>query len=378
MVSVELIDVFDLTHIWGFEYDCVLTDIFKVKTEISLAIAEKLQIKLSESDALLLKKQPATDSEQAYKLYLKGRYVLAKRTKENLLKALQFFERALKKDSSYALAYTGIADACYQLGVSRYYSLSEIMPKAKTAIERALALDKTLSEAHASNANIQFRYEWKWQAAEKSFRQAIALNPNNAAAHHWYGSFLICAGRFRESLPHLQKALELDPFSLYFNIKIAFYFVQLGEYGKAVAHLEEMLEIAPDFYPNYFHLSISYAKLGLFEKAAANAEKALSLIPNSEAKLLEAWIHASAGNQSKARRILKNLLSKNPASETDDCYDIATVYTALGDSDKAFNSLEKAIKPRDLDLCALKIDPRFEPLRREPRFLKILEKIGLA
>lgn len=371
-ISVELVKVFDQSHVWGMHYRCHFDDIFKIKMEITLAVTENLQVNLNRAQ---LRQVPTTSSD-AYKLYLKGRYLLSKKTKDGFLNGIEFFKRALKKDHNYALAYSGIADAYLLLCIHYHLPASATILKAKAAVECALALDETLSEAHASRGHIQCRHEWKWEEAEMSFKRALALNPNNTIALRWYSSILIYSGRFQEGLSYQYKALELDPFSLHANTELGARFNYMGDYGKAVKQLEEVVEIEPDFMFALTQLAMSYEKLGLHELALEYAEKASNLFPSWEIKTFTAWVYASAGDQTKAREILQAVLD-NPGHEALDYCEIATVYAALNDNQQSLDYLDKAIEKKSISICALKTDPRLDTLHSEPKFKELLERVGL-
>lgn len=374
-ISVELVKVSDQSHVWGTHYRCHFDDIFKVKTEIALAVTESLRVNLSRADAVQLRQVPTTSSD-AYKLYLKGRYLLSKKTKDGFLNGIEFFKRALKKDPDYALAHSGIADAYLLLCVHYHLPASDTIPEAKAAVELALALDETLSEAHASMGHIQSRHEWKWEEAEASFKRALALNPNNTIALRWYSSILIYLGRFREGLSYQYKALELDPFSLHANTELGARFNYMREYDRAVKQLEEVIEIEPDFMPALTQLAMSYEKLGLHESALGCAGKASDLSPSWEIKTFKAWVHASGGEQTEAREILQAVLN-NPGREALDYCEIATVYAALNDTQQSLAYLEKAIEGKSISVCALKTDPRLDTLHSEAKFKELLEQVGL-
>jgi DNA-binding winged helix-turn-helix (wHTH) protein/tetratricopeptide (TPR) repeat protein len=374
-ISVELVKVLDQSHVWGMHYRCHFDDIFKIKMEITLAVTESLQVNLNKTDAAQLRQVPTTSSD-AYKLYLKGRYLLSKKTKDGFLNGIEFFKRALKKDPDYALAYSGIADAYLLLCVHYHLPASDTIPEAKAAVELALALDETLSEAHASMGHIQSRHEWKWEEAEMSFKRALALNPNNTIALRWYSSILIYLGRFQEGLSYQCKALDLDPFSLHANTELGARFNYMREYDRAVKQLEEVIEIEPDFMPALTQLAMAYEKLGFHEPALECAEKAANLSPSWEIKTFKAWVHASAGEQTKAREILQAVLS-NPCDEALDYCEIATVYAALNDKQQSLAYLEKAIEGKSISICALKTDPRLDTLHPERKFKELLERVEL-
>lgn len=374
-ISVELVKVFDQSHVWGMHYRCHFDDIFKIKMEIALAVTENLQVNLNRADAAQLRQVP-TISSDAYKLYLKGRYLLSKKTKDGFLNGIEFFKRALKKDPNYALAYSGIADAYLLLCIHYHLPTSDTIPKAKAAVELALALDETLSEAHASRGHIQSRHEWKWEEAEMSFKRALALNPNNTIALRWYSSILIYLGRFQEGLSYQYKALELDPFSLHANTELGARFNYMREYDKAVEQLEEVIEIEPDFMFALTQLAMSYEKLGFHELALECAEKASNLFPSWEIETFKAWVYASAGEQTKAREILQAVLNNSGHEALDYC-ELATVYAALNDNQQSLDYLEKAIEKKSISICALKTDPRLDTLHSEGKFKELLERVEL-
>ena len=374
-IGVELVNVYDQSHIWGMQYRCHFDDIFKIKMEITMAVTESLQLNLSKADALQLSHVPTTSSD-AYKLYLKGRYLLSKKTKDGFFKGIEFFKRTLEKDPDYALAYAGIADGYSLLCIHYHLSPFATIPKAKEAVERALALDETLSEAHASKGHIQSRYEWRWEEAETSFKRALALNPNNTTALRWYSSILIYLGRFQEALSYQYKALELDPFSLHANTELGARFNYMGDFVKAIRQLEEVIEIEPDFMFALTQLALSYEKLGLHELALASAEKAFKLSPTWEIKAFNAWVYASSGHQAKARELLKAVLA-NPDHEAIDYCEIATVYAALNEKGRALDYIEMAIEEKSISICALKTDPRLDTLHADSRFGELLERVGL-
>jgi DNA-binding winged helix-turn-helix (wHTH) protein/tetratricopeptide (TPR) repeat protein len=374
-ISVELVNVFDQSHVWGMQYRCHFNDIFKIKMEITVAVTENLQLKLSKADALQLRHVPTTNSD-AHKLYLKGRYLLSKKTRDGFLKGIEFFKRALNKDPNYALAYAGIADAYLLLCIHYHLPVPDTIPKAKAAVECALEIDDTLSEAHASLGHIQSRYEWKWEEAEASFKRALALNPNNSIALRWYSSILIYLCRFKEALSYQDKALELDPFSLHANTELGARFNYMGDFGKAVKQLEGVIEIEPDFMFALTQLALSYEKLGFHELALQYAERAFNLSPTWEINAFRAWVYASAGNQIKAREILHAVLD-NPGHEAIDYCEIATVYASLDDKGKAFECIEMAVEEKSISICALKTDPRLDALHSDARFNELLERVGL-
>jgi DNA-binding winged helix-turn-helix (wHTH) protein/Tfp pilus assembly protein PilF len=377
-VSIELVNVFDRSHIWGHQYYCSVDDIIKIKSEISLAVAESLQIELKGYDARQITHR-STISSEAHNLFMKGRHMIAKREKDSMLRGIEFFRRAIKKDPNYALAYTGIADTYFMLSIYNMYAPAETISRAKRAVDRALVLDDKLSEAHASNGLIQYRYDWKWKEADFSFKRAISLNPNNSVAMSYYSSFLlyVYGNRIQEALTYRNKGLELDPFSPLYNLCLITHFNFTKEYGRAITAAEDFLEIDPFNGMVFCQLAFSHANLQLYDAAFDFIERALEVMPlAAEVVLLKGWIHVSAGDAATGYDVLAEI-SSNTRLEGIDYYDIATVHTALGDEDEAFKWLEMAVKARSLSICGLRIDPRFDRLRSDPQFTTLLEQVGL-
>lgn len=374
-ISVEMVKVSDQSHVWGMHHRCRLDDVVGARTEIGLAVTENLRLNLNKAEALQLGRAPAASSD-AHSLYLKGRYLLSKKTKEGFLNAIEFFRRALNDDPNYAPAYSGIADAYLLLCIHYHLPARETIPKAKEAVESALALDATLSEAHAAKGHIQSRHEWRWEEAEFSFKRALALDPNNAVAMRWYSSTLTHLGRFQEALAYQYRALELDPSSPHANTELGASFNHMGEFERAVKQLEEVIEIEPDFVFALTQLALSYEKLGSHELAVKYAGRAAALFPSWEIRTFKAWVYASSGDEAAARETLRSVLNDTRA-EAIDYFEVATVYAALDDRYQALDCLREAVKAGSVSICALKTDPRLDTLHSEPGFWALVERVGL-
>lgn len=376
-ITAQLIDVSTEEHLWSETYDRDLEDVFAIQTDLATRIAKELKVKILKSDTLRLGKK-ATGVPEAYSLYLKGRHSLNTRTEKGLKEAIRHFERAIKKDSDFALAYTGLADA-YSILAS--YSLEYIpprdgFPKAKAAAERALALDDRLAEAHASLGLVKFYYDWDWKGAEAEFRKALDLNPGYAQAHQYFADFVKSFGRFDEALREMREALVLDPLSYSINTGIGHVLYLSRQYDKAIEHYRKVVESDPAFVPARLWFGRPYMQKGMFKEAIEQVEQAVKLSKESTVSLATlAQAHASAGNKAEAQKILDRLLDRSKKQYVPS-YWIALVQSSLGNHVQALNWLERAYVERSSWLVWANVEPRFDTLRPEPRFTSLLARIG--
>ncbi len=375
-IRAQLINVEDGFHLWAEIYDRKLESVFDMQDEISQAIVSKMEIKLvGEEKALLVKRY--TENVEVYGLYLKGRHFWNKRTEAGLKKSVEYFEQAIEADPNYALAYAGLADAYNMLGGYIILSPKEAFSKAKAAATKALEIDETLAEAHASLALIMQVNDYDWSGSEREFKRAIELNPNYAIAHQWYGCLLRDLGRFDEGLVEMQRAKELDPLSLPINTDLGLFFYQEGKYNQAIEQCQRAIEIDANFHWAHANLGSAYLQKSWFKEAIAEFKKAKSLSAGSSEYI--AWLslaYSMESNRKEALKILEKLIK--PSKE---CivpmFQIALVYTSLNDKDKAFEWLEKAYEERSFDLTSIKTEPVLDSLRPDPRFNALLKKMGL-
>lgn len=376
-ISAELVDVHNNSHLWGEQYNRKLSDILAVQAELSREISEKLRLQLSGEQQKQLTKR-YTDDTEAYQLYLKGRYYWNKRTPQGIEKAIEYFQQAVEKDPSFALAYVGLAD-CY---VVPAYPLppKEKMPKAKAAAMRALQLDEMLAEAHTTLARVLAVYEWDWTGAEKEFKRAVELNPRYAVAHQWYGGCFDAMGRHDEAIAERKRAQELDPLSLIMNFElgIAFYFAR--NYDQAIEQFQKPLEMDPSFPPAYEFLPAAYEQKGMYDQAIAAFQKAI--LTRGRPSWFSSMsglghVYAVSGKRAEARAVLDELkqLSRQEYVPPDL---IALIYAGLDEKDQAFAWLEKAYEDRSFRMSWLKVEPRWDSLRSDPRFADLLRRVGLA
>jgi TolB-like protein/DNA-binding winged helix-turn-helix (wHTH) protein/Flp pilus assembly protein TadD len=375
VVSVELVDARDKTQIWGEQYDRGMSDLLAIQREIAREITEKLKPRVSGEEKGLAKHY--TESNEAYQLYLKGRFYWNKRTEEALKRSIEYFNQAIEKDPSFALAYAGLAD-CYVVPANRQ-APREAMPKAKAAAMRALELDETLAEAHASLARVLAVYDWDWTSAEKEYKRAIELSPRYATAHQWYGGCLEAMGRNNEAMAERKKALELDPLSLIINFELGLAFYYTRDYDRAIEQFQKTLELDQNFRPVHAFLPAAYEQKGMYGEAIARFKNAIPLKESSEVTFLRAGlghVYGVSGKKSEARRLLDELKHLS-AQEYVPAPNIALIYAGLGEKDQAFAWLNKGYEDRSFQMQWIKIEPRWDSLRSDPRFQDLMRRVGL-
>ncbi len=373
-VNVQLINAMTDAHLWADIYDRKLTDIFAVESDIAKAIADTLHAKLTGSEKHAIVAQPTADPE-AYQLYLKGRYFWNKRTGPDLRRAIDYFKQAIKDDQRYALAYAGLADSYVLLSAYGVGSPQEWFPPAETAAKKALELDDTLAEAHVSLAQILFLYDLNFVGSTKEFERAIALDPNYATAHHYYGSGPpLALGQFDRAIAELKRALELDPLSLIINADLGAGFVAARRYDEAVAQLRKTLEMDPRFYYAQWNLGEALELKGQLREALAQYKKAAELDDDPFVLGLVAQAYAKLGHRDEALKALDQMqrLATRRYVANDS---FALVYMALGEKEKAIAWLERAYRDRaGQEIVGLRVDPMLDPLRGDPRFEALVVK----
>src|SRR6267378_4405242 len=376
-ISAELVDARDNSHIWGQQYSRKSSDIFALQGELAKEITGMLRMRLTGEDEKRMAKSYTVDPE-AYQDYLKGRYWWNKRTGEGLNKGIEYFQKAIEKDSTYALGYTGLAD-CYSLLAEYNIVLpKEAFPRANAAALKALEIDDTLGEAHTSLAKIKAVYDWDWPGAEREFRRAIELNPSYATAHQWYGEALGQMGRLDEAIAQYKRALELDPLSLVINRNMGFIFIAERQYDQAIQQERKTLEIEPKFGGARNLLGQAYILKSLFKEGIAEAEKDVLISPRNVDTL--SWLgyaYAVAGRRAEALRVLDKLTQLSKQKHVPPL-DMAAIHVGLVEKDKAFEWLEKGYEERSIGFgFGINPDPIWDPLRSDPRFADLLRRMNL-
>jgi serine/threonine protein kinase/Tfp pilus assembly protein PilF len=373
-ISAELVDARDNSHIWGQQYSRKSSDIFALQGELAKEMTSMLRLRLTGDDEKRIAKTPTVNRE-AYQDYLEGRFWWNKRNKEGSYKAIEHFQQAIAHDPSYALAYAGLADCYSGLPFNASVAPKDVIPKAKEAAQRALEIDDTLAEPHASLGFIRTMYDWNWQGAEKEFQRAIELNPNYAIAHRWYALNLEYTGRVEEAIVEDKRALELDPLSLPINAYFGLTFYDARHYDQTIEQEKKTIELDPNFIVAHNFLALAYLQKSMGNEATAELEKALVISPGDPMSLGELGrAYALGGKRAEAQKTLDKLnqLSKQkfvPAMAR------AVVEVGLGEKDKAFEWLEKAYEERFV--IQTKPDPQFDPLRSDPRFADLLRRMNL-
>jgi TolB-like protein/DNA-binding winged helix-turn-helix (wHTH) protein/Tfp pilus assembly protein PilF len=369
-VTVQLVSVQSGMPIWAQRFDQALTDIFAVQDSISEQVAQTMMLKLNVDDQEQIRKRP-TENVAAYQEYLAGRYFWNGRDREGLLKSLLHFQRAIELDTNYAQAYSGLADAYTLIAAYKIDSVpdDEAVQKAKAAATRALKLDESLAEAHASLAMIRSKYDHDYRGADSEYRRAIQLNPTYATAHHWYSEYLATIGHESEALSEIILAQTLDPLSPVINTTLGEHLYYARRYDEAVTQLRKTLELSPDFGAAHFILGLALEQQGKLDEAISELQKArANSALDSAADASLGHSYALAGRQRDARRILRELLAKKHSEP----YEIAMVYQGLGEKKEVFAWLEKIRRPEAELSMLLRLDPRFDSVRSEQRFQQLL------
>lgn len=375
-VTVQLMDVINKKLLWGGKFDQKFKSIFAVQDSIAEQTAEALMLRLSGKERNLLAKRN-TDNTEALQAYLKGRYFWNKRSKESIEKGIDYFQQAIETDKNYAQAYIGLAD-CYNLLVS-YGAVppEESITRIKALIQKALSLDDNLAEAYTTLGYIRLFYDWNWPEAEKEFKRAVELNPNYALAHHWYAMYLMVTDQFEEALKEMRHAQRLDPLSPIISAALGGYYYYARQYHQAIRQCRETIEIDPTFYLAHGILGTVYAQLGDYEEAAKELKEAVSLSKDPEVYAELGHVYALQNKRDEAEILLKETKDISRQKYVTP-FGIAITYAGLGEFDEAFKWLEKAYKDRNNWLVWLKADPRLDPLRDDPRFTSLLQRVGLV
>ena len=376
-VTAQLINVEDGYHIWSERYDRDLEDVFAVQDEITTKIIDKLKADLEQP--FKIQKKRHSENLEAYDLYLKGRYYINRLSPEWVDKTISCYKQALEKDPDYALVYAGLAEA-YGLLSAGFDILpsKDTMPKAREAAERALQLDPALAEAHAALALIATFYDWDRKTAEKCYQKAFELNPNSASVHMWsefYYSFL--EGNFDKALAAINRAQELDPLNLLIKLRVGYVHYYMRDFDRAIDQFKEIIDLEPKYAIGYHGLMDALGQKGLFEKAIEAGEKGLELGVRAVASIgVMGFYYALAGRKTEAYNLLNELLERSKKGYVSSFW-VGTIYHGLGETDKAFEWFERAFEERDCNLTYITTTPPFDSIRPDPRFRKLLIKMGL-
>jgi TolB-like protein/DNA-binding winged helix-turn-helix (wHTH) protein/tetratricopeptide (TPR) repeat protein len=376
MISAELVDVRDNSHLWGERYERKLSDLLAVQKELTRGISQRLKLEFSdEAQQRMARRDP--ENAEAYELYLKGRYALNNLTRQQQ-SGLGYFQQAIEKDPHYSLAYAGMAEAYVlmaDIGATFRLPPKEAFTLARAAALKAIDGDDARAEAYVSLGRIAFSYEWDWAGTEREFKRAIALKPDFVPAHHWYSHFLISQGRFDESLAESLRALALDPLDVAMNFHLGFHYWTAGQYDQASAQLEKTLTMNPSHFETHGILGLVYAQQKRYPEAIGQLQKTREL-GGWDYRGMLGYVYAISGQREEAQKILAQL-HEEARSKVVSPHNIARIYAGLGEKEQAFVWLEKAIAERDSNLTmpGLRVDPTFESLHEDSRFTGLLDRV---
>ncbi|HYM81873.1 MAG TPA: protein kinase [Candidatus Limnocylindria bacterium] len=376
-VTAQLIDAASDRHLWAKSYERDLSEIVSLQGELSRAIAGEIHLALTPQEEASLSRARPVDPA-AHEAYLRGRHYWNRRNEESLRRAVTCFHEAIAADPDYALAHAGLADACLQLGNLAVLTPTEAREQARPAVQRALALDDRLAEAHTTLGMIAKNLEWDWSASERALRRALELKPGYSTAHHAYAIFLSCTGRHDEAIAEIRAARQLDPLSLIINTAVGGCLYEARRYDDAIHELRRTLELEAGFVPAKAFLALALAHLGRHDEALTEVLEAASLM--HEHPMTHCYlgpVHALAGRRAEALRSIEMLVAMAKERHVSP-YDVALIYACLGERDATLEWLEAAYSERAPDLVWLKVDPRLDPVRDEPRFGDLMRRVGLA
>ena len=375
-ITAQLIDAMHDVYLWAETYRGTIEDVFEIQEKVAAEIVQTLQLRLSPDEKQILKKR-FTKNTEAYQLYLQGRFFWNKRSEEGLKTAIKYFEKAIEKDPQYALAWAGIADSYSLLGEYGNIPRKELYPKAEAAVKKALEIDNRLAEVHTSFASLLMLRKWDWVNSEQEFKLALELNPNYATAHHWYSQWFLNMGRLEESLRMISRAAELDPVSqaILKDKGLTLYYSR--QYDDTIEMARKTLELDPSYAAAHRLLSLAYQGKELLDEAIAENRNWGTLTGNKvETAVALAQLYAVSGQREEAKKLVE-VVEQDKLRIDQVCRGLGLVYAALGEIDTAFKWLEKSYQRREESLLSLKVDPKADRLRSDPRFIALLKKIGV-
>jgi serine/threonine-protein kinase len=369
-VTVQLIQADDQTQLWAESYDREMSDVLELQSEVARTVAEEIEIKLTPQEMGRLVATRQVDPE-AHEAYLRGLYFWNRWDFAEIRKAVEYFETAVKKDPTHVEAYAALALAYSSMAL--FEPPSEVAPKARATALKALEIDGANAEAYTALGEVKTWYDWDWAGAEQDYKRALKLNPNSVDAHWAYGGHCVALGRFDEGIRIATRALELAPVSLRENSQLAWTYVKVRQFDKAIEQAKKTLELDPEYKHARSQLVWAYAFKGMYEEALAE----MRLMGDLQRKSVAGFLYAMDGRRNEALTILEQLLKWIEKEGTVTNYNnIAWVYGALGEHDRAFDYLERAYEEKDAELPLLKVDPFYDPLRDDPRFADLLQRMG--
>jgi tetratricopeptide (TPR) repeat protein len=374
---IELVDAKTENTLWKADYDRPIANLVRLQGEIARDVATKLRARLSGAEAQRVAKN-YTENVEAYQLYMKGRYHLAKLNLPETQKAVLYFQQAIEVDPAYALAYVGLATAYRSFSLSFDMPATDFLPRAKAAAQKAIELDEGLAEAHAVLGFTIFWYDWNWTEAENQFRRALDLNPNSADTHWGYGHLLSNTGRHAEALAEAKRARELDPLSVLINAGEGLFLVQAGRGDEALDRLQKTFELDANFWLAHLFASEAYIEKGAYAEAITEARKARELNGSSSMPIVySGYALAKSGKRAEAQADLEELLKLSTTRYVPPSH-VALLYIGLGSRDETLLWLERGYQQRDPKMTFLKVQRNWDSLRNDQRFQDLLRRVGFT
>ncbi len=374
-ISAKLLRTSDGKTLWSQQFDEKFTDIFAVQDSISEKVLAALSLTLNGDERRRLSKRD-TENVEAYQLYMKGRFHHYKLNYDEAQKGIEYYKQAIALDSNYALAYAGIADAYRSFSLTSDVDSSDAMPKAKAAALKAVELDETLTDAHTALGFIIFFYDWDWQSAEKEYKRALELDPNSADAHQAYAHLLSNLGRHSEALAEIKRAKEIEPLNLRTNALEGQFLLHAGKVDEAIENLQKAIDLEPSFWMTHLFAASAYIEKGIFDKAFSEGNEAKKFSPTQNWSIaFGAYALAKNGKTAEARIILDELLKVSKSNYVPP-YHFALVYNGLGETQKALDYLEKGFAEKDVHMVFLRVEPKWNNLRNEPRFVELMKRMN--
>jgi serine/threonine-protein kinase len=373
-LSLELLDAVTENVIWSGKYDRKQGDLVSLQKEIAADVSNKLKSRLTGADEQRVAKT-YTSNTDAYQLYLKGRFFWNQRNAASLKKAAEYFQQAIDKDPTYALAYSGLADSYALLPNYSGGRPEEYFPKAKAAALEAVQLDDNLAEGHTSLGNILIGFEWNIADSTREFKRAIELNPNYATAHHWYSDGpLLSARKFDESIVEMKRAQEIDPLSLIINAELGTNYTYAGQYEAAIDQLRKTIQMDDSFYLAHWNLGLAYRMKGQYSQAIAEYQTAMRLAHDPQVLSMIGEAQAASGDRAAALKTLADLKDQ-AKKEYVASFAMAQLYGALGDKDEAFRQLEEAYRTHAIELQLIKVNPMLNSLQGDRRLDELTKRV---
>jgi tetratricopeptide (TPR) repeat protein len=374
-ITVQLVDAARDRSLWAKSYERGLADILAVQSEVARAIAGEIRVQVTPDERARLAPK-GTVNPAAHVAYLQGRFLWNRWAPDALRESVRRFEEALAADPGYALAYAGLADSYNVLGNTNALPPGEAYPKARAAAERGLALDDSLADLHASLGYVLRFYDWDWPRAEREFLRAVELNPGYATGRRWYAQLLSALGRHEEAIAEVERALELDPLSLIIHTAVGDVLFYARRYERAIAYYRRSLEMDPTFVPGHTDLARALEHVGRLDEAIAELGKLAPAGAGAPPSTGLAILYLRAGRRDEAHAMLGELVER-AGREFVSPYGIASFYAVAGENERALDWLEQAYAARDGALGLIKVHPRLDGLRGEPRFRDLLARMRL-